>query len=67
MTLAATTEAPKNKVRIYDDARWTYKTNSQIKLRTAMLKTMLMWFQWCIHILKFTISSEKISSNWNPF
>ena len=37
----------KNWVEINDESRGVYKVNSQIKLKTTVLKSSLS--QWCIH------------------
>ena len=48
----------KNWVGIIDDARGTYSTNSQIKFKTAMLKTSL-----CDYIDTYILVKENLTTN----
>ena len=46
----------KNWVEIYDDARGTYNTNSQIKFKTSMLNSSLCDYSDAYTLVKGTIS-----------
>ena len=54
----------KNRVEINDDAHITYNTNSQIKFKTPMLKSILC--NYCIYTCKCKYNSQTTanSSNW---
>ena len=52
----------KDLVEVNDDAYGTYKTNSQIKLKTSMLRTRLFDYSYAYILVSGTLTSAEIAA-----